>query len=394
LNDQLLKSDVQRFIIENINTDVLSVTLGKSPFPGITSQELAQQLNGCKKALKKLPLWHQTPGIYYPPSLNLEQSSSEATARYKAGLVSGEVLVDLTGGFGVDDYFFSRRFREVHYCEQSEPLAEIASHNFKKLGAENIHVHKGDGVGMLAGILKRSGRADCIYLDPSRRKADRSRVFRLEDCQPPVLDILPELLEASPNLLLKTSPLLDLAEGEKKLQFVREIHVVGVKNEVKELIWWLRKGSVAPAERVVLDLHYSTDPLRFSTAEEAGAEIEFSLPMRYLYEPNASMLKAGSFKLIARRYGLFKLHPHTHLYTSDSLITFPGRRFEIQKFLAYKPGKLGFRKANVSTRNFPETVARIRKRNRIRDGGNTYLFFTRCIDESLKVLCCEPVIRK
>lgn len=391
MNKLLLNAGVQEYIRKNYNADILSVSLGKSPFPGISPQELAQQLAGCHKAAGKLPTWHNTPGIYYPPTVNLEQASSEVTARYKAGLAGGETLVDLTGGFGADAYFFSRTFRQVHYCERNAGLAQIAAHNFTQLGAKNIRVHEGDGIASLREITSAGGPVDWIYLDPSRRKADRTRVSRLEDGEPPLPQSLPELWAASRNLLIKSSPLLDLAEGTRTLGPVREVHVVGSGNEVRELLWWLQEGFSGEPLRVAVDLKLWPQPLRFTAAEEAGAEVSCGMPETYLYEPNASILKAGGFKTAAREYGLKKLHPHTHLYTSHDLKAFPGRRFRILDVLPYKPGRLPFKKANVSARNFPEPVARIRKRNRITDGGDTYLFFVRCMDQSLRVLQTEPV---
>ena len=390
MNKEILKPEVQEFIINNQDTDPVSVSLKKSPFPGVTPQELALQVKGLRTAAGKLTTWAHTPGIYYPPTLNLEQASSEPLAQYKAGLVKGRFMADLTGGFGVDAYFFSARFEKVYYCERDSALAAIASHNFQVLGASNVEVSVGDGLSLLEGIRAATGGLDWIYLDPSRRGKDGGRKFRLEDYQPSVVEFLPQLFRASPNILLKTAPLLDLSEGVKQLGNVREIHITGINNEVRELLWWLQKDWQVPPEIVAADLKFPAAPLRFTRASEAAAEITCHLPMKYLYEPNACMLKAGAFKTAARHYGLFKLHPSTHLYTSDTLVPFPGRRFKIREVLPYKPGRLGFRKANVSTRNFPESVARIRKRNRIRDGGATYLFFVRCKDESLCVLVSDP----
>ena len=389
MNKEVLNDDFQDFIIRNESADAVAVSLGRSPFPGISPQEIAQQLSGRKKAAAKLPLWHRTRGIYYPPSLNLEQASSEEMARYKAGMAEGEVLVDLTGGFGVDSSFFSRRFRKVHYCEQDPDLAAIAAHNFKVLGAENIRVHVGNGIDLLGEIVTSEDRVDWIYLDPSRRKSDRTRVFRLEDCLPPLPGVLPELFRHSPDILIKTSPMLDIAGGVRNLGHVREVHAAGLGNEMRELLWWVQKGDEGPAVRTAVDLSFGDMPVRFTAEQESGAGVKFSLPATYLYEPNAALLKAGGFNTAAVQFGLFKIHRLTHLYTSDTLIPFPGRRFRILQVIPYKPGKLPFKKANVSVRNFPESVARIRKRNRIDDGGDTFLFFVRAWDESLQVLHCE-----
>jgi hypothetical protein len=391
LNKKVLHPDIQSFIKNNLSADLIAISLKRSPFPEVSSRELATQIKGLGTAAGKLPTWFATPGIYYPPSLNLEQASSEPLARYKAGLIHGEVLVDLTGGFGVDAYFFSKRFKIIHYCERDANLAEIAAHNFNRLDAHNILVHVGDGLEILPEIAAGKAGIDCIYLDPSRRGKGGKRVFRLADYQPPVADLLPRLFSVSKQVLLKTSPMLDLTEGQKLLSNVKEVYIVGVQNEVRELLWRLEKEWADPPELTAMDLDHPSHALKFTVAEESATDVSFGMPMKYLYEPNACILKAGGFKTTALRYGLVKLHPSTHLYTSNSLISFPGRRFEIKENLPYKPGKLPYSKANVSTRNFPESVAEIRKRNRISDGGTTYLFFVRCIDESLRVLLTEPV---
>ena len=390
MNKEILNPKVQSFIEKNLKTSITKVSLAKSPFKGVSSQELATQIKGRKTAIEKLPTWSATQGIYYPPSLNLEQASSEGLARYKAGLVKGKVLVDLTGGFGVDSYVFSKRFEKVHYCERNADLAGIASHNFRQLGARNVQVHTGDGMAILEELASQGEDIDWIYLDPSRRGSGGKRVFRLSEYEPPVAELLPRLFAHSRDVLLKTAPMLDLTEGINQLGSVREVHIAGMHNEVKELLWWLEKEWTNPPVLIATDLKYPSHALRFTGSEESACEAVFRMPMKYLYEPNACILKAGAFKTAALQYDLFKLHPSTHLYTAPSLVPFPGRRFEIKAVLPYKPGKLPYRKANVSSRNFPESVAVIRKRNRIKDGGTTYLFFVRCMDDSLCVLETIP----
>ena len=396
MNKQLLTSDIQDFLFKNPDLDPLAVSLGKSPFPGVTPGELAGQLSGRKKARAKLPFWYEQTGIYYPPLLNLEQASSERTGRYKGSLIQGDTLLDLTGGSGIDTFLMREAFGEVHYMERNQDLAQIAAHNFKVLGGKNIRVHQGDALALLQGDLTE-GKAlsqssfDWIYLDPSRRKKNRSKVFLLEDCEPPLPEILPELFKVSENIMIKTSPMLDITEGIRLMRNVREVHIVGVGNEVRELLWLLQKGYSKDTERIAVDLKTNFTPFRFYTSQEVLAEAPFSSPKEYLYEPNAAILKAGGFKSIAARYHLYKIHLNTHLYTSDSCIAFPGRRFKILENLEYKPGKLPYTRANVSTRNFPESVATLRKRNRIKDGGETYLFFVRSFDESLRVLACQRI---
>ncbi len=368
----------------------MSVALKKSPFPGVKPSEIAQQLAGLQKARKKLPTWFACPGIYYPPTLNLEQCSSEQTATYKAGLTSGDTLLDLTGGFGVDSYFFSKQFRQVHTCELDPDLAEIASHNFTQLGAGNISVHPKSGLEVFDELRKKSIRPDWIYADPSRRDSKGGRVVTLEDYQPDIPAHLDELLAGTDNLLLKTSPMLDLSAGSRSLRHIREIHIVAVDNEVRELLWWLQPGHEGPCTRLAINLGKG-EPMRFTPEEEGAAQCSYSLPSAFLYEPNAALMKAAPFCLLGQRHGLAKLHQHTHLYTSEELMPFPGRRFRIREVLPYKAGKLPFSKAHVATRNFPERVEVIRKRTGIKPGGDTYLFFVKTADDSLKVLVTEAV---
>lgn len=364
----------------------MSVSLSGSPFPGVEARELAQQLAGLQTAEKKFPLWYENEGIYYPPGLNLEQSSSQLTAAYKAALVKGETLLDLTGGFGVDSFFFSRQVSHVLYCEHNAELAAVARHNFKILGAENIKVYDRDGTEVLDEITGQNHSLDWVYADPSRRDSEKRKVFLLEDCEPNIPQLLPRIFRGGREIMIKTSPLLDLEAGRRSLSGVREIHVVAVKNEVKELLFLLQDQWEGPARIVTTDLRTPPEAFSFYPEEESAAESSFSQPLKYLYEPNAAILKSGAFKLAGSRFGLQKLHRHTHLYTSEKLLDYPGRRFEIKQVLPYKPGKLPFVKANVSCRNFPESVARVRKRNKIRAGGEQYLFFVRSADESLQVV--------
>ena len=249
--------------------------------------------------------------------------------------MQGTLLADLTGGFGVDSFFFSKRFEKVHYCERDAGLAEIAAHNFNRLGARNIEVHAGDGLGFLEKSARGKEVIDWIYLDPSRRGRGGKRVFRLSEYEPPVAELLPRLFGFSRHVLLKTAPMLDLTEGTKLLGPVREVHVVGIHNEVKELLWWLEQAWTQRPELIAVDLAYPSHALRFTDSEESPSEVSFGMPAKYLYEPNACILKAGAFKTTALRYGLVKLHPSTHLYTSQSLVPFPGRRFEIKEMLLY-----------------------------------------------------------
>ncbi|MBT8205274.1 MAG: class I SAM-dependent methyltransferase [Eudoraea sp.] len=385
MNKSILNTGVQSFIRNFLSDDILSVALKKSPFSNVSSQELAQQIASRSKCEHKLPDWFQNEGIYYPDKLHIEQASSEQTAEYKAGMVHGNSLADLTGGMGVDSYYFSQRMARVYYFETKAELAEISAHNLKVLGADNIDICSGDGVAR----LKNNTRVyDWIYLDPSRRAENNRRVFRLEEGFPNVLEILPLLFSKADNILLKTAPMLDIHEGLRVLQQVVSIHVVAVRNEVKELLWILGKSAKSEADIVAINLgSEQEEPFVFTLAEEQACESIYSPPQEYLYEPNAALLKAGAFKSIGVRTGLAKLHPHSHLYTGHEAMPFPGRRFKVEAVHPYSK-KMPFKKANITTRNFPISVAALRKKHRISDGGNSYIFFTKTIKEQLVVIEC------
>ncbi|WP_229732460.1 class I SAM-dependent methyltransferase [Muriicola marianensis] len=356
----------------------MSVLLSKPAFDDISSKELAQQLSGKKKAKDKLPTWFRTPGIYYPPGINLEQTSSEITARYKARLVSGNKMADLTGGFGVDTFFFSEQIPDLIHCECDEELHQIAKHNAVALCQKQTDFLCADGMAFLQQTEKTF---DWLFLDPGRRDAGKKKVFLLSECEPNVTLYLDLLLSKAERVMIKASPMLDLSAGIKELQHVRSIHVVAVENEVKEILWILQKGS-APEEISVKTVNLTKDreeKFDFKWQEEAVTDADFSPPLNYLYEPNSAILKAGAFKLIGNSMRIYKLHEQSHLYTSEQLVPFPGRVFKVEKVMPANKKHLGplkGQKVNVTTRNFPMTVAQIRKKFSFKDGGDIYLFFT------------------
>ena len=393
MNRALLHKEVQEFISENYDKDLSKLAFQGSPFEDISIQELATQLSGKKKAEKKLTTWFNTDGIVYPPTLNLEQSSSETTAKYKASLLKGSVLLDLTGGFGIDSYFFSRRFEKVIHCELDPELSEIVSHNSQQLGASNIETFTGDGIHRLEVSTEA---IDWIYIDPSRRDTAGGRVFHLSDCLPDVPEHLGLLLSKAPNVLVKTSPLLDLQSGINSLGKVREIHVVAVRNEVKELLWFLSRK---PSEDIrIKTLNFKKEKVEvYENNFRKEAITTYSQPLTYLYEPNAAIMKSGLMDLLGLDLGLLKLHPNSQLFTSVELKDFPGRRFQIleqhpfsRKKLKSLLGKL--ENAHIATRNFPEAVASLRKQFKLKDGGENYLFFTTLEKEQKVMIHCKKII--
>ncbi len=393
MNKNILNTGVQVFIDNNLNTDILSVLLGKPHFEGLSQKELAEQIESKKKCKNKLPAWYNTPNIYYPKKLHIEQSSSEITAKYKAGIVSGKLLLDLTGGFGVDSYYFSYKIDEVVHCEWNKELHEITSYNYGVLKRSNIHTHHIDG---LAFLENTNLAFDWIYLDPSRRDDSKKKVFQLSDCTPDISKNLELIFKKGVHVLLKTSPLLDIASGMQELKNVREIHIVAVNNEVKELLWILDANTpVTPVSIKTINLTKDGNEIfDFRLLTERDTKVNYSSPMKFLYEPNAAIMKSGAFKTIGNTYGVMKLHEHSHLYTSSELIEFPGRAFEIIKQVPYNKKALkdlSIEKANITTRNFPESVAVIRKRFKISDGGEVFLFFTTNVLGKRIVLQCKKV---
>lgn len=386
-NKSILNTEVQDFI-RNFEGEISKLAFSGSPFETVSIQELLQQIESRSRIEKKLPTWFSTRDILYPPKLNLEQTSSEITSEYKASLVKGELIADITGGFGVDSYYFSEKFPEVHHFELNESLSEIVRHNFQVLG-RNIKCFNEDG---LKAVLKK--KYPVIYADPSRRHDSKGKVFFLKDCQPNIPNNIDEILSNCEVFLLKTSPMLDITVGLNELKDVSEIHIVAVENEVKELLWLLKEGKDSVLKIKTINFT-KTELEEFSFNWNETAKADYSLPQEYLYEPNTAILKSGAFDLISEKLNLNKIEVNTHLYTNNHLIDFPGRRFKIEKVVPYNKKEiksaLAFKKANITTRNFPESVATLRKKWKLSDGGNIYLFFTTNLEGKRVMIVCSKV---
>lgn len=382
MNKALLLPEVQDFI-KSFNEEISKLAFRGSPWPEITIQELIQQIEGYQKSKIKLPTWYATNAIYYPPKLNIEQTSSEVTAKYKASLIDGETIADITGGFGVDSFYFSKNYKTVHHFERNKSLSSIVAHNFKQLGLKNVSFFAEDAI---SGLENK--KYDVIYVDPSRRHDTKGKVFFLKDCEPNLIEHQESLLNRCNTLLVKTSPMLDINIGLEELQSVQEIHIVAIDNEVKELLWILQKGG--NREVTIKTIHFNKkNREEFSFLFGNQSEMQYSTPLTYLYEPNAAIMKSGGFSNICDDYGLKKIAKHSHLFTSDKLISFPGRVFKIMDVIPYKKNTmktLSNSKANVSTRNFPENVSQLKKKWKIKDGGQDYLFFTSLADDSKVVI--------
>lgn len=390
MNKILLNSAIQEFITSHIHSNIHELVLKGSPFDGIDIKELIEQIEAKKKCALKLNTWFETPGVYYPNKLNIEQTSSETAAKIKSGFMEGESIVDLTGGFGVDSCYFSKQFKTVVHCEINPKLAEIAAYNSAIFGTKNITTHSKDGIEFLKSC---SDTFDWIYIDPSRRDAQKNKKFLIEDCSPNVITHQDLFFKHSKNVLIKMSPMLDISVGLAALKHVKNIYVVAIKNEVKELLFHQEKDFDGTATIHTLNSHPSGDEqFSFEIVEEETAAASYSTPKRYLYEPNAAVMKSGAFQLISEKFNLGKLDPHTHLYSSDEKIAdFPGKIYAISNSYAYqkKPLKkaIGGLKANVKTRNFSEKIEALKTLFKLRDGGDLSLFFTTSNGKKLVIEC-------
>lgn len=377
MNTNLLNNDNQQFINEHLYSDITSLLLKGTSFPYVETKEIIEQIEAKKRCEKKLPTWFNSENIYYPNKLNIEQTSSEITAAYKSNLIYGDSIIDLTGGFGVDCFYFSKTFKTVIHCEINKSLSDIVKHNYKQLSADPIETHAGDGIDYLK---TNSAVFDWIYMDPSRRNDSKGKVFFLNDCLPNVPEHIDLLFKHSKHILIKTSPLLDISVGIGELQHVKTIHVIAINNEVKELLWILEIGFEGEIMIETVNIKKEThENFKFSFEKEKTLDSTYQQPLTYLYEPNSAVMKAGGFNSISNQLSILKLHKHSHLYTSETFLDFPGRCFKIENVLAYNKKELknlGITQANITTRNFPETVEQLRKKLNIKDGGDFYLFFT------------------
>ena len=392
MNFDLLNCEIQHFINSNIDCSIAKLALQKNPFPSLEWIHILNQIESKTKAKNKLPTWFATKNIIYPSKISVEQTSSEKTASYKAQIVSGDSLIDLTGGFGVDDFYFSRTINSVAHCEINPALSEIVKHNFEQLKVENIKCHSGDSLAILSDL---NTKWDWIYIDPSRRNDAKGKVFMLRDCLPNVPENIDLLFNYSKNILIKTAPLLDLSAGILELKNIKTIHIVAVENEVKELLWELDSDYIGRINiKTVPILKDQSAVFEFILGENVAIP-NYDLPEKYLYEPNSAIMKSGGFNEVGAFYQLKKLHKHSHLYTNSAVISFPGRVFEIDKVIPYHKIEikthLENKKANITTRNFPDTVENIRKKWKIKEGGNQYCFFTTDVNDNKIVLICTKI---
>jgi hypothetical protein len=379
---RLLDPEIQEFIRTHVSSDIHELSLRQPPQKfGIPFRDIAVQIAGLQKARRKLPQYFSTQGILYPPPASLEQCSSETTAMFKARQAavfsspSNARCVDLSGGFGVDTFFLSHHYEEVHYVEPDRELLQLARHNHRRLGALNIVYHDKDA---LTYLNETALAFDLAYVDPSRRTESRQRKIELTAYSPDVRTLIPFLGKAYNRMMLKASPMLDIDRGLQVIPHVARVDVVAVGGEVKELLFFSEADYSADPLLEAIDLSADRAPFIFYRKQESDAVVQHSAPQRYVYEPAPEILKAGAFRLIASRYGLAKLHVNTHLYTSGTrLEDFPGRAYEIiataRRYTPELAAMFDEGMANVVVRNYPLTADQLRSRAGLKEGGERYL---------------------
>ena len=416
----MMNQATQDFIRQHQDEDVRQLAFLGSKNPEVDMPFALDQIRGRKMARAKLPLWANIDGIIYPPHISMEQCSSESTALYKAELAarlfglpdssfSEEIgFVDLTGGFGVDfSYIAARLGMKSMYVERQAHLCEAAKENFERLGLKNAIVKNGDGIEVLHSLKELK----LIFIDPARRDDAGNKVVSLKDCTPDVTVLQEEMLSKADYVIIKLSPMLDWHRAISELSHVREVHIISVNNECKELLLVLSARNMGEMEASSADgevkhagnlrIYCINDAQSFvcdeldmetSSVKIAPSTLE---EMQYLYEPNASLMKAGCFGVLSERYDARMLSKNSHLFVSrEPIAAFPGRSFRIIAVSSFNKKELkrhlsGITKANIATRNFPLSVAELRKRLKLKDGGETYIFATTLSDESHVLVITE-----
>ncbi|MFK8303215.1 RsmD family RNA methyltransferase [Capnocytophaga stomatis] len=381
----ILDRKIQDFISENLNTNISDLLLKKPVFEGISNKYLAQQIIGRNTASKKFPFLNQ-PDILFPPHLNLEQASSQQTAEFKSVGMQGKRFLDLTCGLGIDAFFLSENFEEVHLVEQNPELLKLVQHNWLILGRKaNFHQQS-----LHEFLEKNSEKFDLIFIDPARRDENNKKKFLLEELSPNLLEIQSALWKITDRILIKLSPLIDLKYLLSALSNIERIDIVAVKNEVKEVL--VLQNQHKTDNKILcrcVNLGSNEPMFSFFFEDAENVAISFSAPKEYIYIPNNSLLKSGAFNLISKYFGLQKLHPNTHLYTSEQInLNFPGRILKSEVISTKSIEKGG--KYNIISKNHPLSADEIKKKYKLKDGGNKYLIFTQS-NKGKEVILGNPI---
>ena len=379
------------FIRIHADEDVRQLAFLGKKNPEVDMAYALDQIAGRQKARVKIPSWASIDGIVYPPHISMEQCSSEQTARYKARIAgNGDKIVDLTAGFGVDMAFMSAGFKHAVHVEMQPQLCAISSENYKCLGLNHVQVVCSDGV----GYLHLMEHADLIFIDPARRDQHGARTYGIADCTPNVLEIIDEMLQKADRVMIKLSPMLDWQKTVADVGNVSQVHIVSVGNECKELLLEVKKEK---DEKVKVFCVNDDQVFSYEIGETHPFTPSPLHSFTFLYEPNASVMKAGCFNLISHRFGITQPDANSHLFLSDKLVEgFPGRGFVIERVSTMNKRELkealaGIDKANIAVRNFPLSVADLRKRLKLKDGGDVYIFATTDAKKGHLVMVCRKI---
>jgi len=369
----LINPDIKEFILKHQNDDVRALALKKCPDPDWPYPLILDQIKARQKAKTKIPSWLEYKDIIFPPSNTLEQASSEATAKYKASLFQSKNFVDLTGGAGIDSWAMLNNFESATIIDADINASERIAHNLRILNNKPTSVQNITAEDFIA----TTDEYDLALIDPQRRNQSRKGLYQLQDCSPNIIELLPKI--KAKTILLKTSPMLDINQGIDQLGCVSAVHVIDYNGECKELLFILTPDKQTPNIPItavtINDRGETLKSLTFTREDEQTTAIEISPPCKYLYEPSPAFMKANGYKTIAKHYDVAKIHAHTHLYTSSTPINnFPGRSFEIIKAYPPQAKALPFKKANLTLRNFPQNISSLKKKLKLEDGGNDYLF--------------------
>ena len=404
---------LRQFMRDHAEDDLHDLLLKASRFKDVDVKEAVEQITARKKAKDKIPQWYENDRLTFPSPLAVEQCSSEIAALYKQRFVQNDDRIcDLTGGLGVDTWYFSQKVSKVTFVDKNKACCDAARDNFQALGVSNVQIINIDAFDYLKNSLDS---VDVFYIDPSRRGSGNKRLFTISDCEPDLLQLLALLRDKTnkrniplppskgelKKLIIKLSPMLDITQALEQIPGVQEVHVVSIKNECKELLLLVQRGSTddTPNPQIVC-VNFLADgteqKFQYRLSDETAAVVQFAKTLGgFLYEPNASILKAGAYKTVACRFGVEKLHTSSHLYTSTHPITsFPGRRFRITDVLPFnnrlcKTIAMTIPQANISVRNFPLSVDELRKRTRIVEGGDVYIFATTLSDNQKTLIICQ-----
>ena len=386
------------FVYSHINDNCLSLRLKYAKLNDFDVRFAIDQIEARQKVKDKLPFVAVTETFLFPSLISAEQCTSEAVANFKSSIFNEgyNSVCDLTGGLGIDTLAISSVVENVTYVERFSEYSSVAEHNFRLLN-RNIRVINSN----CEDFLRLDIRFDALYIDPARRGESNKRLFAFSDCEPNVLALLPRMFEVADNVYIKASPMADISMSINELMYVCDIYVISYKNECKELLFRLNKDKATSSNVniVCIDIrNTSTSLFEFEYADEADiSDVKYSEPLRYLYEPSSSLLKAGAFKSVARKYNLYKLAQSSHLYTSDVLVDeFQGRKFIINEIIPFSSNGVkslckSISEANITTRNFPLKVEELRKKLKIKDGGESYIFATTDNNKQKILILCSRV---